>query len=73
MIWSTLMSAPDTPQPTKRAAAFMAANAVSRVVEGHTHHGGGGTYTLADGTVYKLTLEDARSLPEGTYPRWLHG
>lgn len=73
MPWLTPMSPASTPTPTKRAAAFMAANTVSRVVEGVTNHGGGGTYTLADGTVYKLDLEDARSLPEGQYPRWLHG
>lgn len=65
------MSQTDTPQPTKRAAAFMAANAQSPVVEGRTYPGGGGSYTLEDGSHYKLTLEDCRSMPN--MPRWLHG
>lgn len=63
------MSAPDLPTPTKRAAAFMAANAASPVVEGHAYAGGGGRYVLENGSDFKLDLEDMRSMP---MPRWLH-
>lgn len=63
----------DDPQPTKRAAAFMAANAKSVCVIGSAHVGGGATYTLEDQTVYTLSAEDCRSLPDNWHPRWLHG
>lgn len=57
------------PEPTKRAAAFMAANAQSPVVSGEAFPSGGAHYRLEDGSEYKLTLEDCRSMP---MPRWLH-
>lgn len=59
----------ETVKPTKRAAAFMAANRDSPVVSGNAYAGGGGSYTLENGAHYKLTLEDMRSMP---MPRWLH-
>lgn len=65
------MSQDNTP-PTKRAAAFMSANATSPVVEGYAHPGGSGRYVLENGADYKLTAEDLQSLPFNWMPRWLH-
>ena len=66
--------------PTKAAAAFIAANAKSPVVEGEVktialpgkggmieHIGDGGRYRLKNGKWYDLSLEDCRSMP---MPRW---
>lgn len=56
--------------PTKTAQKFMLANDKSNVISGYANReGGGGGYTLANGKSFTLTVEDARSLPEG-YPKW---
>jgi hypothetical protein len=55
---------------SKRAAAFMAANRESRVVDGEAYPDGGKRYVLENGSAWKLTAEDARSMIDP--PRWLH-
>jgi hypothetical protein len=54
--------------PTPKAAEFIKANAESGVVSGAAHGPqGGGTYTLADGRSFDLSLEDMRSM---SMPKW---
>ena len=65
------MSAPSTPTPTKRAAAFMAANATSPIVTGIISADMFATYQLEDRTIYRLSPEDVATLPDKL--RWLHG
>lgn len=57
-----------TSKPTPKAAEFIKANAESGVISGAAHGPqGGGTYTLADGRSFDLSLEDMRSMP---MPKW---
>jgi len=58
------------PEPTKRAAAFMAANATSPVTDGFITSTGM-TYALEDGSVYKLNDKDLATLPDASV-KWLH-
>lgn len=59
---------------TKRSEAFVIANDLSPVVSGSVigTGGQGGRYTLADGTSFRLSLDDCRALPSG-YPIWRVG
>jgi hypothetical protein len=52
---------------TDRAKAFAAANEKSPVVYGSAQKGGGGYYRLKDGSRFRLSLYDCRSLP---VPKW---
>lgn len=56
---------------TEKAAAFIVANAASRVVSGRViNQGGEGAhYTLQNGECWELTAEDCLSLPDGS-PIW---
>ncbi len=59
--------------PTEKAREFMTANEASPVVSGYAIEpdprkpGKGGCYTLKDGRMFRLSLEDCRSMPA---PRW---
>lgn len=50
---------------------FIRANDASPVVAGEALdlNTGGGIYELASGTLFKLTRDECRALPEG-YPKW---
>lgn len=55
---------------TEKAAAFVEANKKSKVVAGAAFGPGeGGSYTFANGRVFRMSLEDMRSLPR-RYPDW---
>lgn len=54
-------------KPTKKAAEFIKANSESGVIAGAARSTGGGTYTLADGRSFDLSLDDLRSMP---MPKW---
>lgn len=60
-------------EPTENAKAFMDANDESKVVEGRVLDmvTRGGEYVLQNGKRFKLSKDDANSLPEG-YPKWGH-
>lgn len=55
------------------ATEFQKANDLSKVVSGAAWGpGGGGTYTLDNGKVFHMSVEEMRKLPEG-YPNWGFG
>lgn len=53
----------------KHGLDFVSANDMFPVVSGSAHTKGGAVYELANGSLYQLTLEECRALPEG-YPKW---
>lgn len=55
-------------EQTENVKRFVAANAKSSVVYGAGFPNGGGSYKLANGKSFELTLAEARSLIEA--PRW---
>ena len=62
---------PSSRQLPVKVRDFMAENDRSRVVEGATCSGGGGTYWLANGKRFDLSLAEMRALP-ANYPVWDH-
>lgn len=59
-----------TPEPTKRAAAFMVANRSSPVTDGRITSTGM-RYVLQNGSEFKLDDRDLATLPDASV-KWLH-